>query len=246
MRLHVRTWNVFHGNADPPRRNGYLRTMISLALEDGPDVLCLQELPVWALGRLDRWSDMATFGVVTRRPLRLGPGSRWLTRAHQGLFRSGLAGQANAILVTSGRPVDDLGHAQISDGRRERRLVHAVRLTGKPSVVVANLHATNNFRDPLVPRAEAARAQAFVDALAEPGEAVVLAGDFNVTDPELPGFSAPGEGIDDILVRDATALGVTIWPRERRTRDGVVLSDHAPVDCVVEVRDRMGEMPGSG
>lgn len=235
MRLHVRTWNVFHGNADPPRRTGYLRAMIDLALEDTPDVLCLQELPVWALARLDRWSGMATFAVVTRRPRRLGPLSRWLTRAHQGVFRSGLAGQANAILVTRGRPVDDLGHAEISDGRRERRFVHVVRLTGESSVVVANLHATNDFRDPVVPRAEAARAQAFVDGLAEPGEAVVLAGDFNVTDPELSGFSAPGEGIDDVLVRNARAIEVTIWPRERRTRDGVVLSDHAPVDCVVEV-----------
>lgn len=235
MRLHVRTWNVFHGNADPPRRNGYLRAMIDLALEDGPDVLCLQELPVWALARLDRWSGMTTFAAVTRRPLRLGPLSRWLTRAHQGLFRSALAGQANAILVTSGHPVELLGEMQISEGRRERRFVHAVRLTGEPSIVVANLHATNDYRDPVVPRAEAARAQAFVDGLAEPGEAVVLAGDFNVADPELRGFSAPGKGIDDVLVRDARAIEVTIWPRERRTRDGVVLSDHAPVDCVVEV-----------
>ena len=211
--------------------------MIDLALEDGPDVLCLQELPVWALGRLDRWSGMSTFAAVTRRPLRLGSVSGWLTRAHQALFRSALAGQMNAILVTSGRPVEDLGHTQISEGRRERRLVHAVRLTGEPSVVVANLHATNDFRDPAVPRAEAARAQAFVDGLAEPGEAVVLAGDFNVADPELPGFSTPGEGIDDVLVRNARAIGVTIWTRERRTRDGVVLSDHAPVDCIVDVRD---------
>lgn len=237
MRLHVRTWNVFHGNADPPRRSGYLHAMIDLALEDRPDVLCLQELPVWALGRLDRWSGMATFAAVTRPPLRLGPMSRWLTHAHQGFFRSSLAGQANAILVTRGRTVDDLGHARISDGHRERRLVHAVRLTGEPGVVVANLHATNDLRDPVVPRAEAARAQAFVDALAEPGEAVVLAGDFNVADPELHGFSAPGAGIDDVLVRGARAIEVTIWPRERRTRHGVVLSDHAPVDCVVEVRD---------
>lgn len=237
MRLHVRTWNVFHGNAEPPRRNGYLRTMIDLAIEDSPDVLCLQELPVWALGRLGRWSGMATFAAVARRPLCMGPVPGWLTRAHQGLFRSGLAGQANAILVTSGRAVDDLGHTQVSDGRRERRVVHAVRLTAKPSVVVANLHATNDFRDPGVPRAEAARAQAFVDALAEPGEAVVIAGDFNVTDPQLHGFSAPGDGIDDVLVRDARAIEVTVWPRERRTRNGVVLSDHAPVDCVVEVRE---------
>jgi endonuclease/exonuclease/phosphatase family metal-dependent hydrolase len=221
--------------------------MIDLAVEDGPDVLCLQELPVWALVRLDRWSGMTTFAVVTRRPLRLGPVSRWLTRAHQGLFRSALAGQANAILVTSGRPVEVLGEMQISEGRRERRFVHAVRLTGEPSIVVAKLHATNDYRDPVVPRAEAARAQAFVDGLAEPGEAVVVAGDFNVADPELRGFSAPGKGIDDVLVRRARAVEVTIWPRERRTRDGVVLSDHAPVDCVVEVpRSRSArDVPGT-
>jgi len=237
MRLHVRTWNVFHGNADPPRRTGYLHRMVELAVADGPDVLCLQEVPVWALRRLDGWSGMAAFGAMARRPLRLGSISTWLTQANQGLFRSGLAGQANAILVSRSHDAVDLGHEQISVGRRERRVVHAVRIAGPPSVVIANLHATNDFRDPAVPLAEAARAQVFVDGLAEPGEAVVLAGDFNVTDSELHGFSASGEGVDDVLVRDARAIEVTIWPRERRTLDGVVLSDHAPVDCVVEVRD---------
>jgi hypothetical protein len=29
MSLLVRTWNVFHGNADPPRRRGYLQAMLS-------------------------------------------------------------------------------------------------------------------------------------------------------------------------------------------------------------------------
>ena len=33
--LLVRTWNVFHGNALPPRRRGYLREMIELVC-DGP------------------------------------------------------------------------------------------------------------------------------------------------------------------------------------------------------------------
>ena len=49
MSLLVRTWNLFHGNASPPERHGFLEQMIRLATEDGPDVLCLQELPVWAL-----------------------------------------------------------------------------------------------------------------------------------------------------------------------------------------------------
>jgi endonuclease/exonuclease/phosphatase family metal-dependent hydrolase len=235
MRLRVRSWNVFHGNADPPRRKGYLRRMVELATADGPDVLCLQEVPVWALARLEAWSGMASFGAVTRPPLWLGPISMWLTRAHQGLFRSGLAGQANAILVARRHEAADLGHEPISERGRERRNVQAVRLEGPPSVVVGNLHATNDFREPSVPRAEAARARAFVDSVAHRGEAVVLAGDFNVEDPQLEGFSAPRKGIDDILVRSARLSDVATWSRGQRMQDGVVLSDHAPVECVVEV-----------
>jgi endonuclease/exonuclease/phosphatase family metal-dependent hydrolase len=235
MRLRVRTWNVFHGNADPPRRRGYLRRMIELVTMDDPDVLCLQEVPVWALARLGTWSGMASFGAVTRPPLWLGPISMWVTRAHQGFFRSGVAGQANAILVARRHEGVDLGHAPISERGRERRIVQAVRLGGPPSVVIGNLHATNDFRDPDVPRAEAVRARAFLEGASRPGEPVVLAGDFNVVDPQLDDYSRPGEGIDDILVRNALVADVATWPPERRTVDGVVLSDHAPVECVVEV-----------
>ena len=235
MRVLVRTWNVFHGNADPPRRKGFLHRMIEVATVDRPDVLCLQEVPVWALARLEAWSGMRSFGAVTRPPLWLGPLSMWITRAHQGFFRSGLAGQANAILVAEEHDAVDLGHAPISERGRERRIVQAVRLAGPPSVVIANLHATNDFRDPGVPRAETARAAEFVDGVAERTEAVVIAGDFNVDDPHLDGFSAPGDGIDDVLVRNAIAGAATVWPRERRVVEAVVLSDHAPVERVVEV-----------
>jgi endonuclease/exonuclease/phosphatase family metal-dependent hydrolase len=101
--------------------------------------------------------------------------------------------------------------------------------------VLGNLHASNEFRDPAVPRAEALCAVAFLERVTRPGEAVVLAGDFNVADPGLEGYSAPGEGIDDVLVQGARAVEVVIWPRERRIVAGVVLSDHAPVDCLVEL-----------
>lgn len=234
MRLVVRSWNVFHGNADPPRRKGYLRRMLELASADAPDVLCLQEVPVWALARIDDWAGMQSFGAVTRPPLWLGPLSTWLTRLHQGFFRSGLAGQANAILVAARHRATDLGHARISQAGRERRLAQAVRLDGT-RLVVGNLHASNEFRDPTVPRAELVRARSFVEQCAAPGEVVVLAGDFNLHGPELEGFSGPGEGIDHVLVRGGVAGPVVAWERERRTVDGVVLSDHAPVDCVVEV-----------
>ena len=242
MRMLVRTWNVFHGNAHPPRRAGFLRRMIELATADRPDVLCLQELPVWGLARLEGWSGMQSVSAVARPAIRPGPVTAWITGLNQGLFRSGLAGQANAVLVDRRHGATDLGHTQISaPGRREPRLVQAVRVaphagsSAAPALVVGNLHASNVFHEPSVPRTEVGRARAFVEALAREGEPVVLAGDFNVVDPGLDGYSSPGEGIDDVLVRGAAVREVTAWPVERRMQDGFVLSDHAPVDCVLEV-----------
>lgn len=234
MELLVRTWNVFHGNADPPGRSGYLRPMIELVTGDGPDVVCLQELPVWVLPRIDDWSGMRRFEVVTRPPLWPGALSKWVTRAHQGLFRSGLAGQANAILVAPRHAATDLGHERVSEHGRERRLVHAVRIAGGAGVTIANLHASNDRDHPEVPRTEAARAAAFAERVAMPGDAVVLAGDFNVADPQLAGYSPPCGGIDHVLARGARVQSVASWPRERRVQNFVVLSDHPVVEARVE------------
>ncbi len=63
MPLLVRTWNVFHGNADPPERRAFLAQMVQVVSADAPDVVCLQEVPVWALGRLGGWSGMIAFGA---------------------------------------------------------------------------------------------------------------------------------------------------------------------------------------
>jgi endonuclease/exonuclease/phosphatase family metal-dependent hydrolase len=226
--LYVRTWNVFHGNADPPRRRGYLQTMLELASADRPDVLCLQELPVWSLLRIDDWTGMHAVRAITRPPLWPGRVSAWTTRLHQGLFRSALAGQANAILVDRSHDVEDLGHERISDAGRERRLVQAVRIDGQ--LVVANLHATNDVRRPEVPSAELTRARLFAEGVARPGEPVVIAGDLNLRRPQLHGYSEGMDGIDHILVRGAKTSDPLVWPIEKRTKAGLVLSDHAPVD----------------
>lgn len=235
MRLLIRTWNVFHGNADPPRRAGYLRRMVELVTADAPDVVCLQEVPVWALPVIDNWSGMRRFEAVTRAPLWPGPLSTWVTRIHQGFFRSGLAGQANAILVAPAHATTDLGHERISEGTRERRVVHAVRIAGDPGVTVGNLHASNDFARPDVPRAEAARAAGYVGRSAVSGDVLVLAGDFNVGDPRLEGFGPGTGGIDHVLVRGALDVSIVVWPRTRREQNGVVLSDHPVVEAHVEV-----------
>jgi endonuclease/exonuclease/phosphatase family metal-dependent hydrolase len=249
LALLVRTWNLFHGNANPPERRGFLEQMVRLASADRPDVLCLQELPVWALRRLDGWSGMRSFGAVAARPL-LGSAElgRLVTELHHGLFRSALTGQANAILLGSElRPVATDSSVLNPPGFRwtkERRVCHAVRASaGERPLTVANLHASS-VPDSRVPDAELLRAAVFADSFAEPGDVLVLAGDFNVirerskTLNQLAGpdwgFSRPISGLDQVLVRGARAGNVKRWPDERRRFEGRFLSDHAPVEVTIE------------
>ncbi len=229
----VRSWNLFHGNTFPPGRHSRLERMVRLATDDRPDVLCLQEVPLWALSRLPRWSGMSVRHVVTRRAL-LGT---WLggaiTRLHNGFFRSALAGQANAILLAPG--LDALEHhtLRIDQRSREPRFCQAVRLD---ELVIANLHATNDFRRPQIPAAEIVRAEAFLTDVAGTLPCV-LAGDFNLRAEhvlELPGWSARGPGIDHVLVRGLSASPLEVWPVDRRRQNGAVLSDHAPVEVTIE------------
>jgi endonuclease/exonuclease/phosphatase family metal-dependent hydrolase len=265
LALLVRTWNVFHGNAKPPERRGFLEQMVKLATADRPDVLCLQEVPVWALGRLEAWSGMRAFGAVAARPL-LGSAElgRVLTDLHLGLMRSACTGQANAILLAPElRPLgtDSIvlnprsfrraqARALELDWRvrlawaKERRVCHAVRASaGERLLTVANLH-DSSVPDWRVPDAELLRAAVFADSFAEPGDVLVLAGDFNVirehsktleqlTGPDW-GFSQPISGIDQILVRGARAGPAKRWPDERRRLEGRLLSDHAPVEVTIE------------
>lgn len=202
--------------------------MIELVSSDGPDVVCLQELPAWGTSQLESWSGMSSFPAVARRAVVPGRVGASITSLNQGLFRSGFVGQSNAILVAPTRAAEDEGQMRISDRGCERRVVQVVRVEGK--FVVANLHASN---DPAVARPEIQRAQEFVDELARPGDIVVLAGDFNVTDLRIDGFSQPAIGLDHVFVKGAPATAPLVWPRERRTRNGIVLSDHAPVEVVI-------------
>jgi endonuclease/exonuclease/phosphatase family metal-dependent hydrolase len=101
---------------------------------------------------------------------------------------------------------------------------HAVRLE---RVVVGNVHMSNDPH-PEVARAELKRAYELLDSLAADSEARVLAGDFNLRGPELP-----GPNIDHIVVAGAEHGSLEVWPLERRRHDGAVLSDHAPVELAL-------------
>jgi endonuclease/exonuclease/phosphatase family metal-dependent hydrolase len=203
----VRTWNLFHGNAKPPERRAFLDEMVRLATADGPEVVCLQEVPAWALERLGAWSGMTALGDVARRP-SIGPLpstasiGRALTAPHHGLVRSAFDGQANAVLVAPELRVLErrslvlnarrFRHAQARwlglplvarlAWAKERRVCQAVRVRRPDgtTLLVGNLHATSYPADQRLPDAELLRAAWFVDALAVPDEPVLLAGDFNV------------------------------------------------------------------
>jgi endonuclease/exonuclease/phosphatase family metal-dependent hydrolase len=228
----VRSWNVFHGNTLPPGRRSHLEEMIRLATADRPDVLCLQEVPPWSLSSLAHWSGMTERHAVTRKaPLGVWLGGV-ITRLNNGLFRSRLAGQANAILLAPGLEPVEHRSLRIDERLREPRYCHAVKLDG---LVVGNLHATSDIRHPEVAAAEIVRAEAFVTEIAA-GLPCVLAGDFNVHAQhlrELHGWSALGPGIDHVLVRGLAASPLSIWPLERRRQNGAVLSDHAPVEVTI-------------
>ena len=87
------------------------------------------------------------------------------------------------------------------------------------------------------------RAQKLATEILRPGDVAVLAGDLNVPPHASPalerlavqGFSAPAPWIDQILVRGAATHGPPVtWPAEARARpDGLLLSDHAPVEVTI-------------
>ena len=214
----VRTWNLFHGNTHPPQRRAFLRDMVELATRDDPDVLCLQEIPLWALPMLERWSRMQQVSVVARPP-RV-PFGRRLTDLHHGLLRSALTGEGDAILVARRYLLSEERHAVVGEIGL-RRVVHGVRLDG--GVYVANAHISADHRQ---------LERVFEFVVDEPR--VVVAGDFNLPGEGLPGFSPPlPDSIDQVLARGLAAEHPVRWPEERRRVDGRLLSDHAPVELHV-------------
>ena len=259
----VRSWNLFHGNTQPPQRRAFLDEMLELATRDDPDLLCVQEVPAWALDRFTA-GDVAARPMFGPVPIPAGLG-RALTDLDHGRLRSAFSGQGNGILVKPGIRV--LGHATLplnprrfrdAEARelglgavarlawaKERRIVQSLRLQlpDARTLLVANLHCTSYRPDKRIANAELLRAAWFAVSEAQPGDVVVLAGDFNVTALQSPvletlqddewGFSAPGPGIDHVLVRGGTVSPVVRWDDARRTRDDRLLSDHAPVEVEI-------------
>jgi len=272
----VRTWNLFHGNTSPPGRKAHLRAMVELITADRPDVVCLQEIPAWALPHVGTWAGMQSVWARARRS-SLGPIpvaaalGRGLTAPHHGITRSGFAGQGNAILFPTEATIREdksitlntnpfceergrlfgLTPKQMVAWEKERRVLHLVQyeLPNRLRFLVANLHASH-LADTRLADAELRRGINFVIRCSQLEEALIVGGDFNVTAAgsstvqELvtaqieSRWRQAGPGIDQFLLRRAIATAVRVWPDEQRTRNGKLLSDHAPVEIDLELRPK--------
>jgi endonuclease/exonuclease/phosphatase family metal-dependent hydrolase len=232
--LVIRTWNLYHGRTYPRSGRTYLERMVRLITLDAPDLVALQEVPLWALGRLERWSGMRALWAVAV-PGFLGPIARFVTDLDPVRVKFTAAGQANAVLVNPRFDVGEdrtlilnpeIGRLEWIRGGRQRRVCQAVELTmNGRSLTFANLHATNNA---IVARVEVGLAADFVVKSRQ----CILCGDFNVPTYAVPDFSPPIEGIDQILVRGLELERTPHpWPLKRRRVDGRLLSDHAPVEA---------------
>lgn len=230
MRLVVRTWNLFHGRTKPASGRTHLERMVRL-IADGADVVALQEVPAWSLRQLEEWSGMAVAAAVAR-PGHLGAFGRRLTALAPDVFRSFLNGQANALLVSRSLPFAERQRVVELKCRGvvEPRIAQLVRVrAGSRTLLLVNFHATAHVHE--VARAQVAR----VENLVAGEEAAIVCGDFNVPRTGIAGFSDPGSGIDQILVRGlALEEQPRRWPPERRRIGaGALLSDHAPIEAVL-------------
>jgi endonuclease/exonuclease/phosphatase family metal-dependent hydrolase len=228
--VRVLTWNLYHGRAVPPAGRD-LQTEFAAALAGWAwDVALLQEVPPWWAAALARACDADARTALTSRN-ELPALRRALADRRPDLVKSG-GGGANVILVrrASGRITD---HRRVRLRRwPERRVCHAVALDGGPWC--ANLHA--HVHPAGRARADIARAAAATLAWAGGGPAL-LGGDFNVPDPQAPGFEQlGGHGVDHVLGHLVVADGPA------QVLDHGQLSDHAPV--VVPVLPRHDRSAG--
>jgi endonuclease/exonuclease/phosphatase family metal-dependent hydrolase len=209
----VLTWNLFHGRSQPPAGRALLGEFAGTLAGLEWDVALLQEVPPWwppALGRVCR-ARHAT--ALTSRNSLL-PLRRAIAVRAPDLIKSN-GGGANAILARG-----PLGEHRVLEltRRPERRVAHGVSLPGGGWVV--NLHATKDPKDRTRADVAAARAAALEWAGEQP---VILGGDFNLTRPEVPGFThAGGRHVDHLYLRG-------IEGGDPEVLDVGRLSDHRPL-----------------
>jgi endonuclease/exonuclease/phosphatase family metal-dependent hydrolase len=202
----IRTWNLHLGNTVPRRRKQHVREMVELITADRPDIVALQEVPVWAVKSLGEWSGMQVASARAKRP-KLGPVpitaglGHSLAAPNAGKRSKKYTGKANAILfpkeatvrshktitLNTNPFVEDRGaqfgltKKQMLWWERERRVCQVLQyeMPDRQRYLVANLHATSTG-DLRIPDAELRRAVNFIIRASELEEALIVLGDYNI------------------------------------------------------------------
>lgn len=225
MRLRVLTWNLFHGRVVPPAGHALLDEFAATLAGWEWDVALLQECPRWWPPALAAAAGAEHRSVPTSRN-QLAPLRRAVAARAPDLIRSG-GGGCNAILAR--RPAIGAHAARRLRLWPERRVMHAVRLTG--GTWVANLHAQAHSAERA--HADHAAAREALDRWTALGPSrghapLVVGGDLNLRKVEWPGFLHAGSSdVDHILARGLSVIEPgAVLERGR-------LSDHAPLTAVV-------------
>ena len=213
--MKVLTWNVYHGRSVPPSGRDLFEDFATLLASWDWDVALLQEVPPW-------WPR--PLAERARASMRMN-----VTGRNQGMFvRRRLAdrwpdvmkswgGGSNAILVRDARIVEH--REERLRWWPEQRWMHAVRLAD--GTWLGNLHVQTQPRPR--PERDIARAVAALDRWTRAADRVVLGGDFNIGNPDVPGMAKiGGGGVDFVFAR-----GLVRESGERLEARG--LSDHAPL-----------------
>ncbi|HYX83722.1 MAG TPA: endonuclease/exonuclease/phosphatase family protein [Gaiellales bacterium] len=259
--IQIRTWNIAHGRDVPPSavyghaRRKLLAEMCAVMVEDAPDIVLLQEVPIWAAALLHERTGMGVtlahaYGAhvpFLHVPLPLAAGAA-IGRALPDVARTQFEGQGQALLYCPDLLLVSARRVQLNERRRlrgEPRVAQLVRLRHRRAgreLVVGNVHADHGGAPEQLEKA------GFVLERFARGAPMLLGGDLNAG-PKSAGVRAlvrrgwieeSGEAsIDHLFVRGLQLeWPATRWLPQRRDlhMNGsrpLRLSDHDPVDAVV-------------
>ena len=190
--LLVRTWNIAHGRDVPPgpgyghARRKLLAEMCAVVSEDGPDIVLLQEVPIWAGPLLREHTGMGVtladaYGAhvpFLHVPLPLAAGAA-LGRALPDVVRTQFEGQGQALLYGPDLLLVSTRRVLLNEHRclrGEPRIAQLVRLRHRSlgvELAVGNVHADHGGAPAQLEKA------GFVLERFARGAPMILGGDLN-------------------------------------------------------------------